>query len=446
MHYALPLTARRVYTLLFSSVALLSISAITYAQGDLFSPSHAVPVARPATSNPDRIILTWVGDPATSQAVTWRSDNSVTTSVAQIVEDTPSPDYASKAKSVSATDTQLTSDIGEAVYHTARFDSLKPDTQYLYRVGSDSHWSEWFEFHTAKNNTAPFKFLYFGDEQNEIKSMVSRVVRKAYATVPDARFIIHAGDLEADAIKDGEWAEWFDAGGWIYSTIPSIPTPGNHEYAKSKGDGGNGAAKASLSYYWQPQFPNPGNGPKGLESSVYYVDYQGVRIISLNSNEQHEYQAKWLKDVLANNPNRWTVVTFHHPVFESTKGRDNVEVRTNWKPLFDQYHVDLVLQGHDHMYGRSGKDAPIYVTSVCGPKSYFIEHREWAKRAAAETQLFQVIAIDGDKLKYEAHTAAGDLYDAFELRKQADRSDKLKETLPSGIPERLQDKTAAATE
>src|SRR5437763_16811601 len=33
---------------------------------------------------PDRIILTWAGSPATSQAVTWRTDTSVTTPLAQL--------------------------------------------------------------------------------------------------------------------------------------------------------------------------------------------------------------------------------------------------------------------------------------------------------------------------------------------------------------------------
>ena len=36
--------------------------------------------------DPDRIILTFHGDPATCRAVTWRTDKSVTKAVAQIAE------------------------------------------------------------------------------------------------------------------------------------------------------------------------------------------------------------------------------------------------------------------------------------------------------------------------------------------------------------------------
>ena len=40
-------------------------------------------------------------------------------------------------------------------------------------------------------------------------------------------------------------------------------------------------------------------------------------------------------------------------------------------------------------------------------------------RRAENTQFFQVIAIDGGTLAYEARTATGRVYDAFRLEKQA---------------------------
>ena len=59
-------------------------------------------------------------------------------------------------------------------------------------------------------------------------------------------------------------------------------------------------------------------------------------------------QTAWLEKVLADNPNRWTIVEFHQPIFSPAKGRDNPEQRAAWKPLFDRHGVDLVLTGHDH--------------------------------------------------------------------------------------------------
>ncbi|MBX3745822.1 MAG: metallophosphoesterase [Verrucomicrobiae bacterium] len=208
-----------------------------------------------------------------------------------------------------------------------------------------------------------------------------------------------------------------------------------------------------LAPHWRPQFTLPRNGPAGLEETVYYLDYQGTRIVSLNSNELQESQVGWLREILARNPNRWTLLTFHHPVFSPARNRDNPRLRALWKPVFDEFRVDLVLTGHDHTYARTGDVAgravvgtenvpegyrqawdpeigTVYVVSVSGPKMYAQEHTDWAVRRAEDTQLFQVITVDGDELRYQARTATGRLYDAFTLRKRPGRPNALLESLP----------------
>ena len=132
---------------------------------------------------------------------------------------------------------------------------------------------------------------------------------------------------------------------------------------------------------------------------------------SLNSNEGQEKQADWLHEVLGQNPNRWTIVCFHHPIYSSAKGRDNAAIRKLWQPIFDEYHVDLVLQGHDHTYARTGlqttakeesggstpdpKAGTVYVNSVSGPKQYQLDRKPVQKRTAEGTQLYQVISVEG---------------------------------------------------
>ncbi len=121
-----------------------------------------------------------------------------------------------------------------------------------------------------------------------------------------------------------------------------------------------------------------------------------------------------------------------------------------WQPVFDKYHVDLVIQGHDHTYSRTGLQtaspsetgvAPdpaagtMYVNSVAGPKQYVLDHKPEQKRTAEGTQLFQVISINGDTLRLEARTAVGELYDAFTLKKRPGQANELIEQGP-GTPER----------
>ena len=165
-----------------------------------------------------------------------------------------------------------------------------------------------------------------------------------------------------------------------------MPTPGNHEY-QAKNQEEAGRKERSLSLPWRPQFTLPLNGPKGLEETVYYMDYQDVRIVFLDSNRDMDIQADWLKEALKNNPKKWTILTYHHPLFSASSGRDNEELRKLWKPIFDKYRVDLALQGHDHAYAR-GRVSPgenvmdrmnlrdqtgtVYVVSVSGGKMYDI--------------------------------------------------------------------------
>jgi len=87
----------------------------------------------------------------------------------------------------------------------------------------------------------------------------------------------------------------------------------------------------SLSVQWRPQFNLPLNGIPGYEETVYYVDYQDARIISLNSNESPVAQKAWLEEVLKNNPGKWAIVTFHHPIYSASARRDNPLLRDEWR-------------------------------------------------------------------------------------------------------------------
>jgi hypothetical protein len=430
----------------------------------LLSPAaESGPAWNVATSYPDRIVLTWSGDPATTQSITWRTDTTVAVGVVQYAIASPGPGFGVLAVTDTATtervDALAIEDAGVvANFHSAVITGLVPDTLYAYRVGDGSDWTEWFHFRTASREAKPFSFIYFGDAQNDILSLWSRTIRSSFAEAPDARFMIHAGDLINNAHNDLQWGEWFRAGGWIHAMMPSIPAAGNHEYDPFTPEEEQQDIE-HLSLFWRPQFTLPLNGVKGQEESNYYIDYQGARILVLNSNEQREDQAAWLEKVLADNPHPWTIATFHHPIFSSGQERDNPVLRGLWKPMLDRYGVDLVLQGHDHTYARgrtfaaahntaTGVNArddatgTVYVVSVSGRKMYNFKKGEWSTyeaqlaRKAENTQLFQVIRIAGDTLRYTAYTAVGGVYDAFDLIRRRGAPNRFVERMNANAPTR----------
>lgn len=388
--------------------AALSMAIVVWAGG------QSAPTA------PERIVLCPTASPTTGASVTWRGQADVADASAQIVEDKGSPDLEGAAKTLTATPVTLDLGATSVKHFSVTFTDLKPETAYAYRVANGKTWSEWFTFSTASTSPKPFKFLYFGDEQNDLRSRCSRVVRQAIASAPDARLKLHAGDLTNTASSDSEWGEWFSLPGPMGASMLTVPAIGNHQYERIEPT----SDTRRLTRHWQAQFELPRNGVSGLEESCYYLDYQGVRFVVLNTMEKVVEQAAWLDMLLTGNPCRWTVVTFHHPLFSGARNRDNKETREALKPVLDRHRVDLVLQGHDHVYGRSNpKSGPaaghtVYVVSVTGVKQYDRGDRGWAARFGQDLQLYQVIGVDGDRLQYEARTADGALYDRFEMRKR----------------------------
>jgi 3',5'-cyclic AMP phosphodiesterase CpdA len=219
--------------------------------------------------------------------------------------------------------------------------------------------------------------------------------------------------------------------------------PGNHEYSRDM----------TLDPHWRPQFTLPDNGPQGLKETCFFVDYEDLRLISLDSDmiNESEWAAKaqelWLDSVLTHHPMKWTAVMLHHPFYSTKPNRDNTELRTRFGPILEKHNVDLVLQGHDHGYARGMEKIPsfinpdtttntMFVVSVSGAKMYDVSEERWMTRRAVDTQLFQIITIEKDTLNFKAYTATGELYDAFDMVKQSDSKKRLINRIPK-VAERV---------
>jgi 3',5'-cyclic AMP phosphodiesterase CpdA len=423
---------------------------------------HGPPPWQGATAWPDRIVATFEGDPSQSFAVAWRTAANVTATRAEITLATPDARIDLTGRSVAAVSERVDLDTvianGRALavqandtlpavaYHSVRFDGLKPDTLYAYRVqGSDGHWSEWFQTRTAPKS-GPIRFIYMGDAQNGVLSLWSRTIRAAVLAAPDARFMLHAGDLVNRGARDIEWADWFKAGGFLHAMIPAIPVAGNHEYDIA--DPADAARRRLLSHLWRPQFRLPAEPalPAAVQETAYAVHYSAdLDVFVLDTNQPDlQPQAVWLDSQLKASTARWRIVTMHHPIFSSAGERDSPAGRELLLPILTRHNVDLVLQGHDHTYARglldAGAQAPrragfkvgdtlttMFVNSVSGPKQYQFRKQAWddyaptgvkLERQGENGQFFQVIGIDGNRLSYTAYTTDGVQYDAVVIEKR----------------------------
>ena len=377
-----------------------------------------------ATGFPDRIVVSPAADATTGFSVAWRTNEVVEAALLEVAAAGDSPDMGVPRRSRAVTRV-LETENGVAHHHRADVSGLQADTVYAWRVQGDRTWSAWHHTRTAADKQAPLTLLYFGDTQNKNVSLTTRVVREAMRHAPDAKLALYAGDLVSggDGEDDNEWGEWFEAAGALPTSMAVAPAPGNHEYFEEFED--TPLERRVLGGHWPVQFALPRNGMAQARETTYWFDYQDVRVIVIDGTSALDLgtakaQAQWLDAVLADNPRRWSIVLTHQPFYSPREGRDNAVLRRHLLPVIRARKVDLVLQGHDHVYGRrlaGDEPTPVFVVSVAGAKQYRLsgQARRAMKPVAEDTQLFQVLRFDGDRLRYESRTATGRLYDAFEL-------------------------------
>ncbi|HYX55676.1 MAG TPA: metallophosphoesterase, partial [Nitrososphaeraceae archaeon] len=98
-----------------------------------------------------------------------------------------------------------------------------------------------------------------------------------------------------------------------------------------------------------------------LSNTYYSFDYYNVHFIAMDSilpytinSPQYSFVRNDLISTSQNADIKWIIIYFHHPMYTSaSEHSSDLLLRETYHPLFDQYGVDLVLQGHNHNYQRS---------------------------------------------------------------------------------------------
>ncbi len=394
------------------------------------TPAALAPaVAR--TTTPSRILLTPTADPATSQRISWTMP--VRLKGQRVQYRVPgAPAQQVRATRGAATSVKF-SGTAQPRY-AAVLTGLAPGTTYEYRIVTPRGSTKWRSFTTANPAATSLTIIGLGDTQVDNRGVPRATLRRALADAPGAQLVLQAGDVVNRPYRAAEWTDLFTAMGSAARTRNWLVSIGNHEQCVLVLKCRHNGAEAFRSYFdW------PDNGFPGQGETWFHVDYQGVRIVVLDSfGGRMAEQAAFLDKALAENPNRWSIVLMHAPPFATRPGRSNTEVRDLWLPIIEQRNVDLVLSGHDHSYARGSRkpNGPVFAVSVSGPKYYEVTDADWAlNRAtrsvwAAATSTYQVITVTGDTLAYKAvvsHRGAGStspfgpggVLDQFEIVKSA---------------------------
>ena len=253
-------------------------------------------------------------------------------------------------------------------YNHVTVTGLEANTTYYYTVEKNGVQSEVQEYKTGSFDSV--KMLYVGDPQigaskgqpqnGEALTAGSgaantaarndafawnRTLEIATAQNPGVNFIISAGDQvnKTGQAKEEEYAGYLSPA--VLAGLPVATTIGNHD---------------SLNADYMYHFNNPNATEYGATQAGgdYYYSYGNGLFIVLNTNNynvaEHE-QA--IQEAIASDPNAaWRIVTIHQDIYGSGldhSDTDGMILRTQLTPIFDEYDIDVVLQGHDHTYSRS---------------------------------------------------------------------------------------------
>lgn len=136
-------------------------------------------------------------------------------------------------------------------------------------------------------------------------------------------------------------------------------------------------------------------------------------------------QLGWLKTELQK-PSRWKVVFYHHPAFSRSIAnmpvapkKEYLALRQDYIPLFEQYHVDLVLNGHTHLYEHSFKSGIHYLTM--GPAGGMMGTYGAINKYALESHLKRTIAeieASQDEMRIVTTDLDGKTVSEFTLNKE----------------------------
>jgi hypothetical protein len=371
--------------------------------------------AFPSTSQPDQVCLTWSSDPQTTQTIQWRTSQEIKDGEVQYrAASSPATEYIKKTAAMTALEEPGTSNDPINHRYSAVLEGLSPNTAYAYRVGSEQGWSDWSEFTTAPQTAVPFSFVYMGDPQLGL-DFWGTLVHAAYKRHPGAAFYVVAGDNVNRGHFREEWDNLFQAARGVFDRRTYVPALGNHDCPKLIGP------RLYLDLLTLPE-----NGPKEIgPERAYSFNYSNALFVVLDSNSSVEAQLPWLEEQLKSTKALWKFAVYHHPAYSSAPNRDNIEVREQWGALFDKYHVDMALQGHDHGYLRtkpmragveaaSPAEGTIYVVSVSGTKYYEVEQHDFADKTFDHLSVYQTIDIEtdnGNKLTYRAYDVDGNMLD-----------------------------------
>ena len=439
-----------------------------------------VPLSQKNLRLPSHISVQLGEDASEEVTINYYTKYSITDSDIQIVPYSKNPDFSKgstvKAEITSNCDAETLRewpaiDLGfiGIIYHkeyvnrhTVTIKGLQPNTKYSYRIGdADKGWWSDAGVITTADNSDSLSFFHISDPQSTTEKQYNKVFGPAlqFATSNhDGDFILGTGDFVDDGRSFIQWQRMFNSATDVFMSTPVMALAGNHE---AKGD-------YALDYYFNFETAPEQDKTAGI---YYSFDYNNAHFAILDSNKLGDddglsaEQIEWLKADMSASDADWKFVALHKAPYSNGSHYDDddvIAIREQLMTLMPELGIDIVFQGHDHVFMRTdvmnnnkvveaetesltyngldytakvNPDGTIYsINGTIGVKHYKAKPVEDTNKLFPlgeavmylEVPSYSFIQIDGDTLYFDSYAIEGDKetrVDQFAIKKDIAKDD-----------------------
>ncbi len=292
---------------------------------------------------PRLVHLGIAGDPRTSMVTQWRTADDVTR--AGVVRYGIGAGLSAEQLTETVTGIQFAYELpGNALVrvHQAHLCGLEAGTTYTYQVGARDpetgveHFSPIYTFRTAPDVVAhPDAEVVVGvlgdcRDGYDVWEQLTGIIASY-----DPDLVLFSGDAVTVGITQFEWEAFLARGEPLLARVPLLFANGNHE-------------NNAVNFY--SQFAMPG------DQENFSIDYGFAHITVLNDTPEDinviaGATVDFMRDDFeASKAARWKLAMHHQAIWSSSNHGSTASLQEHWRPVMEEYKLDLVLNGHDHEF------------------------------------------------------------------------------------------------
>ena len=361
------------------------------------------------TEKIEKVVVSTKQDPSKELGISWQTSLNVEQSNIYVSETESFEDYKTYPSKSKTVPYNLKGEMRLAKAWSSDLTSLKPDTEYFYRIGESLENSDIFTLKTA-NSEKDTIIKFYGDFQGAFNNYPK--IEKISDEIYDADLIMHAGDYSDN---HNDYDEWGLIDSVLHKSTSSkiwAHTIGNHDVAE------NGDDNVINAYFNKPTNGTDKNGRN------YYFDHGDARIYVMDSEAHFTYdpgfknQIKHMEKVFKESDQTYKIVMVHRPPYGMSYNEPWMQILHK---EFDRLGIDLVLSGHDHIYSRTTmldnqkvelNQGPTYVImgTSTGSKYYGADRtRPWTNVVYDKhNPSFGYIIMDENGLRFETYAYVND--------------------------------------